>query len=65
MIIYKIRNLLNFNSSLNCQISKNCFFEIVKFWKFDDFRYRKIWEIFVIFEIGNFLTFQIEIFRNF
>ena len=46
MIIYKIRNLWNFENFL--------FFEIESFPIIDDSRNRKFWEILGTFQIGNF-----------
>ena len=66
MIIYKIRNLWNFNSCPNCKIFKNCYFpkwfnfidlmifEIVKFGKFLKFSKLQIFRIFQIFQTANF-----------
>ena len=68
MIIYKIRNLWNYVSFPNCKFLKICYFS-----KFNNFRnlmisesvkFEKFWEfsklvIFVIFQNGIFLNFQI------
>ena len=55
MIIYKIKNVWNFDSFPNRKILKICYFS--KFQKFDDSRNCKIWEIFEIFIIANFWNF--------
>ena len=55
MIFYKIGNLWNFDSFPYCKILKICYFsKLYTTRKFNDFRRRKIREIFGIVQIEHF-----------